>query len=569
MVRPAHAVPGTRLRLDPTLAALLVLAATLRVIGWGSVGLDHFDEGAYGFSAGSLAAGGLGAALYPRIELLAPPFQYAAGALVMVLFGISDHALIGLSVLLGVGTVGLVYVAAKRWLGARTALAAALLLAMSDFHVLYSRSGLADVSFGFWLLAALVCFAEAERRASWRWAVLAGLATGAAWCTKYHGWLALVIAAGAWALGARGMTRAQARASLARLSIAGLVAAAAYAPWALHVSSQPGGYALLLEHQATFVRPARLVQQAWAHLQAQLHLDGWLGRSAPGLAALLMVVPTPPALRRRRLARAGVVTAAGVLAGQAVFVGLAAVAGVLGLARAGAAGARLTVSFFLVFSALTPLYLPYPRLALPWTLAAVLLAGRAVQAFVRASDTSATEAEGAFSWPAWAAEARPAFAVVALAAVAAGATMRPPWRSASTYQPKDGFRTAAAAIAPRVEPGGTVLVWSEPAVAFYLRAHGVPAYPIVDIREAEGWSANGPLFLLTSLYATRIPGELGLAGWGEAHPGALTEVARAPVRAVSDTRILDDFGLAGGPAPGDLPAGWPGYDLRLYRLERP
>ena len=562
--------PGTRWRLDPALAALLVLAATLRVVGWGSVGLDHFDEGAYAYSAASLAAGGLEAALYPRVELLAPPFQYAAGALSMVLFGISDQALIGLSALLGVGSVGLVYIAGKGWLGRPAAAAAAILLAMSDFHVLYSRSGLADVSFGFWLLGALYCFGQAELRASWRWAVLAGLATGAAWNTKYHGWLALVIAVGALALGARSLTRAQLRGSLARLAIAGLVAAATYAPWALHVSSQPGGYALLLEHHATFVRPAQLVPQAWAHLQAQLHLDGWLGRSAPGLAALLMVLPASPQMRGRRLARAGLVAAAGILAGHAVFLGVAAVAGLIGLGRAAGVGARLSVSFFLVFSALTPLYLPYPRLALPWIMAAVLLAGRAVQAFVRPSDASPVGAEGTgLAWPPWAVRARPVFALAALAAVTGAAALRPPWRSASTYQPKDGFRTATATMAQEVGTEGVVLVWSEPGVAFYLRTHGVPAYPIVDIREAEAWRGEGPVFLLTSLYATRIPGDLGLVRWSEAHPGALTEVARASVRAVSDVRILDDFGLSGEGAPGELPEEPSGYDLRLFRLARP
>jgi len=568
MAFDSTAAPDAPRRLDPALAAVLVVAAGLRVLSWGSVGLDHFDEGAYAYSAAALASGGLGAAWYPRVELLAPPFQYGAGAVAMLLFGISDRALIGVSTLLGVGTVGLVFLAGERWLGRPAALAAALLLAMSDFHVLYSRSGLTDVSFGFWLLAALLCFAEAERRESSGWAVLAGLATGAAWNTKYHGWLALVIAAAALALGARTADRERMRASLARLGIATLVAVAAYAPWAYYVTRQPGGYALLLEHQATFLRPAEAIPQAWAHLQAQLYLDGWLGRSAPGLAALLLALPAAAGQRPRRLARAAVVGGIGLVTGQAVLVGLAALAAAVGVARSGNAGARIALAFFLVFSALTPLYLPYPRLALPWILAAVLLAGQGLHAFVRAGDAAAADPDAALGSPAWARRARLALGTASVAAVALCAALRPPWRSAATFEPKDGFRTASEAISRQVDPGATVLVWSEPGVAFYLRTQGVPAYPIVDVREAEGWGAEGPLYLVASLYATRIPGELGLQGWGQSHPGALQEDGRAPVRALSAVRVLDDFGLTGGPAAGRLPEGFTGYDLRLYRMAR-
>lgn len=87
------------------------------------------------------------------------------------------------------------------------------------------------------------------------------------------------------------------------------------------------------------------------------------------------------------------------------------------------------------------------------------------------------------------------------------------------------------------------MVWDEPAVAFYLRSHGIPADPIVDLRQLPTDERAEPLYLVTSLYAARVPGEYGLDGWRDRHPGQLTELARVPVRALSGVRLLDDFDL--------------------------
>jgi 4-amino-4-deoxy-L-arabinose transferase-like glycosyltransferase len=70
---------------------------------------------------------------------------------------------------------------------------AALGLALSDFLVLYSRTALTDVLFVTLFVTALAAFTLAETRKSTWWAVLAGAATGLAWNTKYHGWLAAAI----------------------------------------------------------------------------------------------------------------------------------------------------------------------------------------------------------------------------------------------------------------------------------------------------------------------------------------------------------------------------------------
>jgi len=339
------------------------------------------------------------------------------------------------------------------------------------------------------------------------------------------------------------------------------LATALYIPWAVYVAQEPGGYGLLLEHESQFVRPGMALAQAWAHFRAQLHLDGWLGRSAPALAALGVVAGLGRERRITSLARAGMVGALGFALGLTAFAGAAALTTAGRMGRSREAGARVTLAFFLVFSLLTPLYFPYPRLLIPWLIASVLLAGVAIHRFVAGPVVAASDPQSdPNGWTSrlW---------VTPVAIVAVGLTglctvLRPPWEAGHTYQPKDGFREAASQIAEAVGPGATVLVWAEPAVAFYLRSHGVPADPIADIRELRADQRDQPLYLVASLYAQRIPGAYGLERWRHAHPGQLEEVARAPVRAVSDVRLLDDFPLE--EAAGFQQTGRPDYDLRLY-----
>lgn len=551
--------------LDRRFLALIAVAAILRLWGFGSLGLDHFDEGGYAMSARAVAEGAFGTERYPLQHFLSPPFQFGSAGLAMEVLGVHDRVLTGVSILFGIATVGLTYLFVAARFGAMAGVVSGTLLALSDFHVLYSRSGLTDIAFTFWFLAALVAFTESERRASWAWAVVAGLATGVAWNTKYHGWLAVVVAAGALVLGLlREREWTPFARSVARLALAAVIAAALYVPWALFVSDQPGGYARLVEEHSSYLRPMRAHRQSWTHLNTQLHLDGWFGRAAPGLAALFLLIATRAAGGVRRTRTVGAIAAAGLALGNTLFVGLAALVGVSRTALSRDPGARIALSFFACFCVLTPLYYPYPRLVLPWVLAASILAGLGV-AHLLGRDRVDEDAALPVSLLR---PLRVAGVVLLVVVTAVAIWRRPPWEAASTYRAKDGFRTAASELATHIPEGSSVVVWGEPGVVFYLRDAFDAVHHVDDVRRTDDHRVPGrPLYLVTSVYADRIGGGNGLTDWREAHPDVLVEVTAVPVRDVSDVRLLDDFGR--GRARAFLDGTMNDYDLRLFRVDGP
>lgn len=545
-------------RLD--LLVLTAVAAALRFWAWGTIGLDHFDEGGYAMSARSIAEGSFLDDRYPLQHFLSPPFLFGVAGSVMRLAGPHDFVLSAVSAVMGIATVALAYLAATRWFGREAGLATGLLVALADFHVLYSRSGLTDVSFTFWFVAAVFCFAESERRGSWLWAVLAGVTTGMAWNTKYHGWLAIGVGAALVLMGLPRSRRDLARGA-ARVGVAAGIAAAMYLPWALFIMDQPGGYGRLAEEHAHYLRPLRALRQTWYHLNTQLYLDGWLGRLAPGLAAITIAFAGGShADRRSRLGRASIVGALGLALGNSLFAGVAALAALPRAVARRAPGPHAGIAFFALFCALTPLYYPYPRLVMPWLLAAHLLAGSAVALVLREGFRGLVPP---LPSP-LAAFVRRGIAVTAAACCAVALFIRPPWQSADTFQPKDGFRLASSQLAERIPESGTVVVWGEPGVVFYLRDRFERVHHVDDLRRLGEYAAESePLFLVTSIYANRIGGPFGRDEFMAANPGVLEELASFPVRAISDVRILDDFApwaAMGSGAAGGM------YDLRLYAV---
>jgi 4-amino-4-deoxy-L-arabinose transferase-like glycosyltransferase len=125
---------------------LLALAALIpRLIAFGSLGVDHFDEGGYAMTAAAIASGDAPRGFYPLLHYLSPPVYFGTGAVLMALLGTSSATvLFGLSAAAGTATVLAVYLVGRRWLGRAAAGAAALAIALSDYHILYSRAGLTD-----------------------------------------------------------------------------------------------------------------------------------------------------------------------------------------------------------------------------------------------------------------------------------------------------------------------------------------------------------------------------------------------------------------------------------------
>ena len=323
-------------RSDAAIAALVVtLAATARFWNVGALGLTHFDEGAYAQTALWLATlGHEGAGFQP---VFSPPFFPALAGLAMALFGASDTAAIGASAAAGSLTVGLVYAIGRAWLSRAEGAAAALMLAASEYHLVYSRAALTDATFALLFWAALACLYRAVETDSRRWFVAGGLATGLCWNTKYHGFLPLALVAVWVALrAARG-----ARAPVRGLLVAAGIAAACYLPWAIAVEATIGYGALVATHAS------HSFSRGWP-VTSPAALAFYLGRWVAAPLLVLAAVGVIAALVERRPAP------------------------------------RFVLLVATLFLAAATCYMSFPRLVLPVVPALCLLAASGLAATARA-----------------------------------------------------------------------------------------------------------------------------------------------------------------------------------------
>ena len=171
----------------------VVVAAGILLRFWRlpAAGISHWDAGTY-------TAGVLGVGPYSRGESVlfqTPPLVPALFRGLFAVAGPSDTLAMSVVAAIGAVTVWLLWKAGRSWVGEVSALLGAAALASMELHLLFSRQALTDVPFAFFVLLAVFAFTVAVERRSFALAIAAGAATGGALLTKYHGLLALVIAA--------------------------------------------------------------------------------------------------------------------------------------------------------------------------------------------------------------------------------------------------------------------------------------------------------------------------------------------------------------------------------------
>lgn len=541
-----------------TALSLALLAAVLRLWNLGDLGITHFDEGGYAMSALAIHDHAVPRDLYPLQHFLAPPVVFGLAGWMMRLLGTtSELALIGISQGAGILTVPLLYVIGQRWFGRSAGVGAALLLVLSDYHILYSRTGLTDGPFIFLFLLAIWLYGLADDRESLWIAVLAGLATGLAWNTKYHGWLAGAIAGAALAPRLLARDTKGFLSGAGRVLLAAAIATLVYLPWYLYVDGREGGYARLVAEHSSFLKPLSAHKNAFVQLRSQLYLDGWFARIAPALAlgGAWLALSSDVRRRTRRIALwFAALLASAVFVGESVTATLLAVTGVLLALRTRTHGHWLLVAYLGAFTVLTPLYTPYNRLLMPWLLAVFLFAGAGLAALVREPATG-TRAAGWFG----ARSAIAALAVGLIGIIATGTRPTPP-----IYEPTTGFRTASAQLAELARGSEPVLVIGEPAVVFYLRRAGIRAEHLDRPDQmADYFEPGETLVLVIGVYGRRT-GEI--EQWFEEHPGSSSEQARIPVP-LGAIRLAEDHWPANKTALVLRPEAE--HDLQVYRIIRP
>lgn len=403
------------------LGALLLLALVFRVWQPQRMAVEHFDEGVY-------ASGHFSPALnfaYPDLHFYAPPAFPALLDWTLVFTGSWPAAVMWVNVLLGTLLVAAVWwtlreLCVQPGTGAHSAerpflhlapLGAAALVASHETFIQYSRAALTDIPLCLAMTLAVGAGARALRTGSWRWVGLAGLATAAAWWTKYNGWLPLAIfvsGTAGWAVLDRWMPPSAAtsaskkskskpkpitRAAIRVVTIC-LLAALLWLPY-LNSLQPHGGYAAVSANHAGYL----VGWSGWGN-SAQKHLavDRFDSQSVTMLGLLLAVqfsgtIFTWNSSRwhRDHLSRVAeyvaylvaifamplayfvgfIPTLAGGLISWLVF-------GILRWPQRRATGENLNFLLLLAwFTGLlltTPLYTPYPRLILPWLVSACMAA---------------------------------------------------------------------------------------------------------------------------------------------------------------------------------------------------
>ena len=137
--------------------------------------------------------------LYMYVQAVVAVFRFAVGAMQGMWSGLAqapteEFYVWGRAVTatLGTATVWIVYRAGMRW-GGRTALLAAVMIAVMPLHVRESHYVLTDVPATFLVMLTLLLSLRAhERSTAWSFA-LAGAAAGLAGATKYNGVLAVLM----------------------------------------------------------------------------------------------------------------------------------------------------------------------------------------------------------------------------------------------------------------------------------------------------------------------------------------------------------------------------------------
>lgn len=226
------------------IALILLLALALRLINLGGRALWYDEAFAVLF-----AEKGLSAMLYGTLTPVAggaadihPLLYYGLLNVWMTVVGQSPAAVRLLSMILGVATVGLLYVLTKALFERKTALIAALIAAIAPFHVQYSQETRMYALLGLLLMAATWCFirawyntsdshAEKHSLQRWRYWVAFGVLAGLAMYTQQLAAFYLV------ALGLVPLL-ARRRDMITGLLVGTVTAVVVYLPWLVNLPGQ-------------------------------------------------------------------------------------------------------------------------------------------------------------------------------------------------------------------------------------------------------------------------------------------------------------------------------------------
>lgn len=542
-------IPFPRLELI-TLVAIILIGCLLRCLFLSGDAIEHFDEGVY---ASNLWFGTEQGAEYPGRYYYAPPFFPFLIEWSMIFLGSGSWGTFLPSLLLGMLTVPVVWWVTRNWFGSAAGLVAAILASFSDLHLIYSRAALTDVGLGFFLLLGVYLIWKSYLLPEWKWPVLAGVVIGAGWAIKYNGWLPLAVGLSGlipWVLIHRRQLSHIPKFFLRWTAIAGI----AFLVWlpVLIGLQKWGGYSVVASNHSRYVVGFSGWLDSFTR-QIQNHglLEGTPSLTGVGLVSLVLCLLFVNWFARKPVsdesgserksstwnsilggALAALLLLGAALLGVSPVLGLLAVGGILlqlffvdgsfrlVQARAGepqsetlspamnrSLAAWLLAAWFCGMLLATPLYYPYPRLTIPWTISAWMgtaaFAGWLEQRAACALLSSPTQTAEPAKNPA---SVLPGVVVVVLALVLVVSLK--PWTVAA-WKPRDGLaivsRNMLADLKSELGSSASdsiLYIYAEPGLFFNLKAQGHQLTgPVADFRFLDSLPASVPVYLIAGPHA--------------------------------------------------------------------
>ncbi len=262
-----------------------VLGLLLRTWHLNHEAVEHFDEGVY---ASVLWHDATVETPYPAREFYAPPLLSGLIEVVSWVPGLGRCAPFLPAIVLGSLTTLAMWWLGRAWFGRAAGIFLAAVVAMSDFHIIYSRMALTDVPCLLWIVASVYLGTLAVQRQSFRTATAAGLVCGLAWWTKYTGWLPLAIVISGtllwwiW-LGRKSIGLLRTSAILLTMTAS---AALSFAPWLWQLQDVGGYSAVSVNHISYLHGWSDWTNRQATHWTIQLGLDGISGRLSLALGLI-------------------------------------------------------------------------------------------------------------------------------------------------------------------------------------------------------------------------------------------------------------------------------------------
>ncbi|QDT93756.1 glycosyltransferase family 39 protein [Gimesia algae] len=534
-------------------ALILLVGCLLRVLFLSDSGIEHFDEGVYASNLWFSAEQG---GAYPGRHFYAPPLFPFLIEWSMIFLGSGVWGVFLPSLFLGILTVLLTWWVARAWFGPAAGLVAVTLASLSDLHLLYSRVALTDVGLGFCLLLAVYLTWKSFIADDWKWPVLAGIVTGAGWSIKYNGWLPLAVGLSGlipWLLFRRRQLLQPARYFLRWLVIA-IVAFLVWSPVLIGLQKSGGYSVVAANHSRYVVGFSGWFDSFWRQWENHRMLEGTSGFFSLGVVCLALCLVSV----RWKMSKSGT-QSSGVTDNQipgstwnlilsgliaaipillAAFVGISPVLGLLasvgillqlffasGVFRLALSTEQsqvteselnrelavwLLAAWFCGLLLATPLYYPYPRLTIPWTMAAWLgtaafagwLEQRAGGSLFDLLSSSESD-QNRFRFT-------PAVGVVTVAVLLV--VVFKPWTMVA-WQPRNDLEAIAQNILADLRSQSDVrsenailYTYAEPALFFNIQSQGHPLTgPVADLEFLNSLSAQNPAYLIVGPHAATDP----------------------------------------------------------------